>query len=219
LHPLDYVLPAAATLAQLLPPIAVLPAWRRTTPARRWIAILCLVFFASDIAQLLVGRALGNNLWLYIFVEPWEDAILLWALSYWQVRPITRIALRVAIPLMIGIYVAIAVAAGEQDTYKTFSGPFRAVLLMSWTAFTLISNISNSPERIWSKDWLWTTLGILLYFGLLAATEPIAAAIGTDDLVNLRRVFHVRNVIDIFAYVLIWRGMRCPLPSSSSGST
>jgi hypothetical protein len=211
--------PTAATLAQLLPVVAVLLAWSRTTPARKAIAMWCLAFFVSDLVQLQVTSLVGDNLWIFIYIEPFEDALLLWALSYWQTRPLTRITLRIATPLFIASYVGLAILAGEQDTFKTFSGPFRALIMMGWTAFTLISNLARSPERVWSRDWLWTTLGILLYFGLLVVTDPIVAAMPRDQIENMMRLYDVRAIGDVFAFILMWRGMRCPLPNSSSGST
>lgn len=217
--PWIFAFPAAATLAQLLPPLAVIPRWRAATPARRWIAIWCIAFFVADLAQIAIAMTRGSNLWFIALMQPLEDAVLFWALSYWQVRPVARIALRVAIPLVIATYVGIAIAAGEWGSFQTFSGPFRALLAMSFTAYTLVSNIAAAPERVGSKDWLWTTLGVLLYFGLLVATDPIYSAMGSHDVGALRRVFAVRSVGDVLAFILIWRGMRCPLPTSSSGST
>lgn len=216
---LDIAFPAAATLAQLLPPLAVVPRWRTATAARRWIVVWCVVFFLADLLQIALAAALGNNLWLFTILQPVEDAILLWALSHWQVRPVMRITLRVAIPLVIATYVGIAIAAGELATFKTFSGPFRALLIMSFAAYTLIANVAETPERVSNRDWLWTTLGVLLYFGLLVATDPIVSAMGPDQLAAMRRVYLVRASGDVLAFILIWRGMRCPLPNNSSGST
>ena len=179
----------------------------------------CLAFFVSDLIQLQVTSIFGDNLWIFIYIEPFEDALLLWALSYWQTRPLTRITLRIATPLFIASYVGLAILAGEQNTFKTFSGPFRALIIMGWTAFTLISNVARAPERVWSRDWLWTSLGILLYFGLFVVTDPIVAAMPPDQINNMMRVYDVRAIGDVFAFILMWRGMRCPLPNSSSGYT
>lgn len=214
-----YLFPALATFAQLLPPAAVLPAWRQAPPARRWIAILFLVYFLSDVSQLAIAFTLGPNLWFFTFIEPVEDAILLWALSFWQPRPFTRIAVRAAIPLVAATYIGIGLVAGELGTFRTFSSPFRALLMMAITAFTLVANVQHSPERVWSQDWLWTTLGVLLYFGVLVASEPVLSAIAPTQLQLMREVLSVRAALNVVAFVLVWRGMRCPIPGSSSGST
>jgi len=214
-----YFYPFLAQIAQLLPPLAVVPRWSRSTAARRWIAVWALLFFLSDGLQLYMSERIGNNRLLIAALQPLEDAILLWALSFWQTRPLTRMALRIAIPLVIAIYVTVGFATGELTTFQTFSGPFRALLMMICTVYTLISNVAASPERVWQHDWLWTTIGVLLYFGLLVAVEPIAAAMGTDHLDNMMRLYNARSIGDVIAFIIIWRGMRCPLPSSSTGST
>lgn len=215
----DLIAPIAATLAQLLPLSAVLRTWGAASLARRWIAIWFLIFFISDLCQIALLLTRGPNLWFFSYIEPVEDAVLLWALSYWQPRPVMRLAVRVSIPLFIGTIVGITILAGETTTFGTFSGPFRSVILMACTAYTLIANLNDTPERVWEKDWLWTTLGILLYFGLLAATDPILAAMGRSDLQSMRRVHIVRDVGDIISFPLVWRSRRCPIPTRSSGST
>lgn len=219
MSPWVYAFPAAATVAQLLPPIAVVPRWRTTSTVRRWVVVWCLVFFVADLLQIAFAARLGSNRWLISLLQPVEDAILLWTFSHWQVRPVMRIALRVAIPLVIATYVGIGIALGEEATFQNFSGPFRALLLMSFAAYTLVANIAKAPEQVASKDWLWTTLGVLLYFGLLVATDPIISAMGSDQRDAMMRVYSVRAAGDVLAFILIWRGMRCPLPTSSSGST
>lgn len=214
-----YLYPFLAQMAQLLPPLAVVPRWRAASPAQRWITTWCIAFFLSDLLQLAVARQYGTNLFIFIFLQPIEDTMLLWGLSHWQVRPVTRLALRIAIPLIIATYVSIAIYAGETATFQRFSGPFRALVMMMCTAYTLISNVSNTPERVWQRDWLWTTIGVLLYFGLLVIVDPIAAAMGTDDLQSLIRLYNARSLGDVLAFALIWRGMRCPPQSNSTGST
>ncbi|MBK6307434.1 MAG: hypothetical protein IPF47_17560 [Gemmatimonadetes bacterium] len=118
-----FLIPTLAVLAQLVPPIAVVPVWRRTSPARQWITIWCLVFFLSDMVQLVLAVTRGNNLFIFTYLQPIEDTLLLWALSHWQTRPVTRIALRIAIPLVVATYVAIAIVAGS----STRSGSSRVL--------------------------------------------------------------------------------------------
>lgn len=215
----DWIPTGLATTSQLLPFLAVVPAWRRATEPRRWIAIWCLFFFVSDLLQLAISRLSGNNLWYFTYAEPVEDVLLLWALSHWQVKQLARIAIRVSIPLVVVAYVLLIFATGEQSTYKTISHPFRALVFLLWTAYTLLSNLEHRPEGVWGRDWLWTSLGVMLYFGLFAAIDPIVAAMDPADVGAMLFVYNARAIGDVIAFVLIWRGMRCPLPISSSGST
>ena len=216
---IDWIPATLAVFAQLLPSLTVAGRWKQSTDARRWIAIWCVFFFVSDFIQLAISRSSGSNLWYFTIAEPVEDAMLLWAFSYWQVKPLARIAVRVAIPVIFVAYVSLVFAAGEQDTFKAISHPFRALVLLLWTAYTLLSNLAHRPEGVWGRDWLWTTLGVMLYFGLFAAIDPIVAAMDPTDLRAMLLVYNARAFGDVVAFVLIWRGMRCPLPISSSGST
>ena len=215
----DWIPSTLAVWAQLLPTVVVARSWSRAPEARRWIAYWCLFFFVSDLLQLAISRSSGNNLWYFTFAEPVEDVLLLWAFSHWQVKPLARIAVRASIPLVVVAYMLLIFATGEQSTYKTISHPFRALVFLLWTAYTLLSNLAHRPEGVWGRDWLWTSLGILLYFGLFAAIDPIVAAIDPADVRAMLLVYNARAIGDVIAFVLIWRGMRCPLPISSSGST
>lgn len=219
MNPFYYAFPAAATLAQLLPLFAVVPRWRQAPEVRRWVAAWCLVFFLSDVLQLAVSRLRYTNLWLFMFINPIEDGLILWILSYWQVTPVARLAMRMAIPLVIVTYLVIAIATGEHRTYQAFAGPFRALVVLSATLFTLISRIAARPEGAPNRDWFWVTLGVALYYGLHVATEPIVSALGTTDRMVMIRIFSVKAIFDVVAFILIWRGMRCPVQNGYSGST
>ena len=212
-----FIPPIVATFAQLLPIAAVAPQWRRTDLARRWIVVWCCAFFLSDVLQLTSSRLQVSNLWLFKFINPVEDGIILYVLSFWQVRPYTRLAFRVAIPLFILTYLTIAFSAGEEATFQAIAGPFRALVVLSAALFTLISRVASEPEDVMQRDWLWTSVGVSLYYGAQVSVEPIAAAMGTDRSAMLA-VFTVKSTLDVVAFILIWRGMRCPLRNGSSGS-
>lgn len=210
----------AATFAQLLPPLAVFPSWRRTSEARKWIAVWGVLYFASDLMQLGFSRWQYDNLFLFVFINPVEDGVILWALSYWQLRPLTRIAFRVAIPIFVLIYIVIVIAAGEEKSFQTFAGTYRALVVLAASLFTLLSRSTEEADGVWTKDWLWTTVGVSLYYGLLVAAQPIMAIVAPQSTSAARAVFTVKAIGDVVAFILIWRGMRCPLMQSNySGST
>jgi hypothetical protein len=214
-----YAFPIVATLSQLLPTIAVAMRWRESDAPRRWVAVWGLLFFASDIAQIVASRLVGPNWFLFPFINPLEDALTLWILSYWQVRPFSRLVMRIAIPFVLLAYILISMAASEVGTYQTFSGPFRALVILTASLFTLVSRIAAEPESVLSRDWSWVTMGFALYYGVFVAIEPVTAAIGDSNRDALIAVYSVRAVLDTVAFILIWRGMRCPLQNGFSGST
>lgn len=209
---------AAAMAAQLLPVLAVMALARPVPRARFWIAIWSLVFFVSDVIQFLVARFLGENLWYFSFSHPIEDALLLWAYSHWQTRPEMRLTFRLAIPLLVVVSSLIAITAGEFNTFKSFSSPFRSLILMSAIVYTLISRWMQEKEPVADRDWLWTSVGVMLYFGAYVLVEPVANSLIPEHMGLARFVYVVKGCVDLVAYILIWKGMRCPVPTSS-GST
>jgi hypothetical protein len=213
-------LPLAATLtAQLLPTLAVLQLSRPVLRARFWIAIWSFVFFVSDILQWSIGFfTAGGNLWVYSLTHPIEDALLLWAYSHWQTRPEMRLTFRIAIPLLIIVSTFIAFQAGEFNTFKSFSSPFRSLILLSAVVYTLISRWMQENEPVADRDWLWTSVGVMLYFGAYVLVEPVANSLIPDQMELARLVYVIKACVDLIAYILIWKGMRCPVPMSS-GST
>lgn len=215
----SYAIVWGATFAQLLPALPVVRSWDRVPIVRRWVAIWCVTYFLTDIVQFVAMKVQGNNLWLMTYLNPVEDAAVLWALSYWQTKPVARIAFRVGIPMVVIAYVILAIAAGELRTFQTISGTFRALVLLVAALFTFLSNLSQHTENATLQDWSWASLGIAIYFGLQISRDAIANLLGAGDLAVLRAVFAVKAFLDIIAFIIIWQGMRCPLPNGSSGST
>ncbi len=209
----------AAIFAQLLPVLPVAPAWNRVPVVRRWVALWSVAYFLSDIAQYVAVRLQGNNLWLLTYVNPIEDAVVLWALSYWQVKPVSRITFRVGIPIFVLAYLGLVIAVGELTTFQTIAGTFRSAVLLVAALFTFLSNLAKDTEGAFNQDWSWASLGLAMYFGVLVSTSPVASLVGADNIAVLRAVFTVKAMLDIVAFALIWQGMRCPLPNSFSGST
>jgi hypothetical protein len=83
----------------------------------------------------------------------------------------------------------------------------------------MLRNAAEAPEGVWTQDWMWTTLGVALYYGLFVAIEPAMAAVYPRSVSLAQLLYGVKSVGDVIAYVLIWQGMRCPLHRMSSGST
>lgn len=217
--PLVYALLSGAALAQLLPVFPVVSRWKAAPEVRRWVALWCVVFFVADLSQLAVSRLRYENLWLFKFINPVEDGLILWVLSFWQVKALSRIAFRVAIPLVVTTYLVIALTADDPATFQAFAGPFRGLVVLAAALFTLLTRVAHEPEQVLRRDWFWTTMGVALYYGVFVATEPIAAAIGATARDALIALFAVKALLDIVAFTLIWVGMRCPLQNGFSGST
>jgi len=217
--PWQLAIVAAAVATQLLPALAVAQLPRPVPPARFWVAVWALVFFASDLIQFAItvlGRE--SNLWFFLIANPIEDAAILMAYSYWQLRPVMRSTFRIAIPLLAFATLAIAVSFGEINTFKAASSPFRLLLIATAAAYTLVVRTSVETERIWTRDWLWTSLGVILYYAAYVVVDPVSKALLPEHQDLARQVYVVKAGVDVLAYLLVWKGMRCPV-EASLGST
>ena len=208
-----------AFATQLLPLLAVLELPRPVPPARFWIAVWAVTFFVSDVAQFSISQLSGGeNLWFFLLANPIEDAALLMALSHWQVKPVLRLTFRTAIPLLAIVTLAIAAANNEFNTFKAASSPFRLLLITTAVAYTLVVRTSQEDDRIWLRDWLWTSLGVILYYAAYVVVDPVSKALLPDQIELLKLVYVVKAVVDVTAYIMVWKGMRCPVEATSSGS-
>ena len=208
-----------AVATQLLPVLAVLELPRPVPPARFWIAVWALAFFVSDLAQFSIGQlSAGGNLWFFLVANPLEDAALLMAFSHWQEKPIMRLTFRTASPLLAIATLVIALANNEGNTFKAVSSPFRLLLITTAVAYTLVARTSRENDRIWLRDWLWTSLGVILYYAAYVVVDPVSKALLPDQMELLKLVYVVKAVVDVTAYIMVWKGMRCPVEATSSGS-
>ncbi|MBC7894506.1 MAG: hypothetical protein H7066_03780, partial [Cytophagaceae bacterium] len=185
-----------AVATQLMPTFAVLSLERPVPPARFWIAIWGLAFFLSDTSQLFISSvARQENLWFYLIANPLEDAALLMAFSYWQIRPVMRLTFRVAIPLLAFVTLAIALAFGEVNTFKTASSPFRLLLITTAVAYTFVVRLARENDRIGARDWLWTSLGVILYYSAYVVVDPVSAALLPQRPDLARLVYVVKGAV------------------------
>lgn len=208
-----------AIVTQLLPAQEVWVRGDGASSARRWMAIWSLVYFLSDLIQPFVARIAGSNLVFITIAQPLQDALLLWALSHWQKRPVMRLSFRIAIPFHVTATLGLAVLVGEVDSFKTFISTFRSLVILAAAAWTVVSGFAVEKERIWMRDWLWASLGVALYYGVYVVVEPASRAlIAAGELDRVMTLFTYKAVFDVLAFLLIWRGMQCPTTPTSSAS-
>jgi hypothetical protein len=208
----------AAALSQALPVIAALRHGRRLPAERLWTVAWCVALMVGDGFQLWLRGSNGtNNLWLRAAGAPIQNAIMLWTLSLWQRHAVSRLAFRIAIPLFLVTLVALIPTVGETRTFDTVTGPFQALMLLASALYTLVRNAASDPEGVTRHDWFWVTLGVSLYFGLRVALPPFAAMLMSSHLELVRLAYFVQASADIATFLLIARGIWCPLPQARSG--
>lgn len=208
-----------ATAAQALPILAAARYGPRLPPARRWLALWCLLLLASDVAQLWFVNGSTSNLWLQYIAVPTQNAAMLWVLSLWQPDPVSRLAFRVAIPLDVVALLALIPAAASAAVFNQFTWPFQALVLLTGSLYTLVRRSISEPDRVTSRDWFWVTLGTSLFFAFRMALPPFVEVMLPANRELTKLAYVVSAWADILAYILIARGMLCPLPQARSGGS
>ena len=178
----------------------------------------CLALLASDATQFWF-RGSGNNLWVQYIVVPLHNAIMLWALSLFQQDPVSRLAFRVAIPLDLLALAALIPAVQSAATFNQVTWPFQALVLLAGSLYTLVTRSISEPERVTSRDWFWITLGTSLFFAFRMALPPFVELMLPTNRELTKLAYVVSAWADILAYILIARGMVCPLPQARSGGS
>lgn len=208
----------AASFSQALPLLAAFRYGLRLPRPRQWVALWCAAMLASDAAQLWLRGSDGtHNLWVEYIVVPLHNAIMLWTLSLWQRDPVSRLAFRVAIPLHLLTLVALIPAVQSAAAFNQFTRPFQSLVLMAASLYTLVRRASAEPERVTSQDWFWITLGTSMFFSIRVALPPFVEVMLATNTELTRLAYLVSAWMDIVAFILIARGMVCPLPQTRSG--
>lgn len=209
---------SAAVATQLLPTLAVVGLPDPRPLARKWMGVWGFAFFISDVLQLFIAEHFGNNLWFLAIANPIEDAALLWALAYWQTRPVMRLTFRLGIPGLAISTIAIAAYFGEVAGFKAVSSPFRLLIITAAIAYTIVHRSLREPERIRQQDWFWACLGVLLYYAAYVVVDPVTAMLMPARMDLARLVYVVKAGVDTVAFILVWKGMECPVETTSSTS-
>jgi hypothetical protein len=207
-----------AALSQVLPILAGLRYRTQLPPARVWTVAWCLSLLAGDGVQLwLRGSAGNNNLWVRAAIVPINNAIMLWTLSLWQRHAVPRLAFRIAIPIFLIAVIALVPAITETAAFDLVAGPFQSLLLLAGALYTLVTNATQDPGRVTRYDWFWVTIGASLYYGLRVALPPFAAVLVGTHPELVRLAYLLQAWADIAVFLLIARGIWCPLPQARSG--
>ena len=208
----------AAMASQVLPVLAGLRHRGRLPPARVWAIAWCASLLISDAALIwLRGESGTNNRWSQIVAVPVQNAIMLWTLSLWQRDGVSRLAFRIAIPLFLVAVFSLVPALRDRGTFDTVAQPFQGLLLLAAALYTLVSNAVRDPGRVTKQDWFWVTFGASLYYGLRVALPPFAAILMQSHVELVRLAYLVQAWADIAVFLLIARGIWCPLPQARSG--
>jgi len=209
-----------ADAAEVTPLLAAIRMRRSLTPALRVMVVLCTLGIAQELANGWLGSRHMHNVWLNNVLMPVYTGLYLWAFSLWQGGPVSRLAMRIAIPLFILVWFILTAFVDGITHFSRFAGPIQSLLMVSVAAYTLISVSARSADAVWRHDWFWISAGVLLTFGTSTVFQPIVGRLATAHPATAMSVIGTWDVIDGVASLLIMGGILCarwhPISGGSS---
>ena len=199
-----------------IPPLATLALRRRPRGAAAWVLAWTVLLAVEGIVGIGLASRGINNHWLRYVAMPADGALILWAVSLWQMRAPPARALRVAIPVFLALWTVLVTAVETTRPFSTVAEPLVSLICLGAAAFTLVARSVEEREPLVRQDWFWTCGGLTLYFGSLTTLGPLAALLG-GTLTLLARAYELKSVVDVVAFLAIARGITCRTQARPSG--
>lgn len=208
----------ASWASQALPAIAALRHRRSLPLARRWIVAWSLAGLAFDAVGLYFALRRQNNHWLSYISAPTMAVTVLMALSCLQPGLLGRRLLRLIAVSFVGAVIVLVLFVESVSTFSLLRGPIESLLIVAASLGTLLVLIRQEQGSLLQRDWFWICTGLALRYGGAVALDPLARLLIGDSQQVVLSALKVKAVVDMAAYLLIARGVWCPvLPQPSSG--
>lgn len=211
---------AAAVVAPLLPVLAGALRPRALTRARLAIVLWCAMEGSLNILAMVLGARGRNNLWLGYVGHPLLSMALLWALAQWHPGKPARLALKVAIPLVLVVSVVLTLTLDDPRDFSLAVAPFHAIVMLLATVWTFVSLSLATEQSLAGEDWFWIIGGVMLYSAIATAMQPLAWYLIRERVDLLHAAFNVRAAVVILSFAAITWGMLLRgAPRYSGGSS
>ncbi|MGK2934473.1 MAG: hypothetical protein ACSLFE_04420 [Gemmatimonadaceae bacterium] len=190
------------------------------TKARLAIVLWCAIEGSLNILAMLLGSRGRNNLWLGYIGHPLLSAALLWALAQWHPAKSARLALKIAIPLVLLVSVVLTLTLDDPGHFSLAVVPFHAIVMLLATVWTFVSLSLVAERSLANEDWFWIIGGVMLYAATAAAMQPLAWYLIRERVDLLHAAFNVRAAVVILSFAAITWGMLLRgAPRYSGGSS
>jgi hypothetical protein len=190
--------------------VAAVVARRPLRGARVWILAWCAILVTADATSLWLGRHNVSNLVVFNLLSPACLAIVLWALSDWQHAELPRLTLRLAIIPFLAAWGVLTFALEDTSSFSRVADPLTSLVGLGAAAFTLVAKSHRAGGSLLRQDWFWVSGGMVLYFGTAAMLQPLSALLVGNAPQLVIRAYEIKSVLDVFAFLLIARGVVCP---------
>jgi hypothetical protein len=189
---------------------------RRLTPARKWILVWCAFLLTANLGMLVLAHQRRNNHWLPYIVIPIAGGVVLWALSLWQTSSISRLCLRLLVPVLLVSWVGIVITVENTETFSLLADPVAGLLVLGGAIYTLASRALRETGSLLEKDWLWIGVGLVLFWGTAVALPPMSHWLVGKNPEVVVKAYEVKALIEIVALLAITRGILCPIEEAES---
>lgn len=193
-----------------IPLVAAAAVRRPVRGPRGWLLVWCALLAGLDYTSLYLAMHGVHNLWTQYVFTPVSTALVLWALSGWQVGEVARMTMRYAIVPVLVLWAVLAAAFENASTFSRAAEPMAYLVCLVVAAYTLLVRSLHCKGDLLRQDWLWITAGLALYFGTWGAIAPLSALLAGSAPALLARVYQVQAVLGIGAMLAIARGVTCP---------
>jgi hypothetical protein len=149
--------------------------------------------------------------------EPLQTALILCAFSFWQRHEVARLALRVSVPLVLMLWLTLAIGFENASQFSRFTAPFQSILLVAVAAYTVVSLAAVATDPLPNHDWFWFGVGVMLYYGTYAIIEPLSQLLIPSAPGRVWTIFEVRAGVAIVVNLLYLKGMLCRVSPPSFG--
>src|SRR5688572_17002936 len=142
----------------------------------------------------------------------------LMALSWLQPELLGRRLLRWLGLSFVAAVIFLVAVVESVSTFSLLRGPIESLLIVAASLGTLLALVRRRPGSRLQLDWFWFCIGLALCYGGAVAIETIARLLNGDLQRVVLSALPVKAVVDMAAYLLIARGVWCPvLPRPCSG--
>jgi hypothetical protein len=162
-----------------------------------------------DAAALWMGRRDQHNLLLSTLQTPLSTALVLWALSCWQLAELQRLTLRLAIIPFLAAWGVLTFALEDTSSFSRVAEPLASLVGLGAAAFTLVARSHSTGGSLLRQDWFWVSGGMAMYFGTATALAPLSALLVGEAPQLVIRAYEVKSLLDVFAFLAIARGVTC----------
>lgn len=205
--------------AGLIPLLAAAVRGRRLTTAQLAIVLWSAVDGALNVLAWVIGSRGRNNLWLAYIGYPLLSVALLWVLTYWHPAQAARLALKIAIPLVLVVSAALTLTLDDPKDFSLAVAPFHAIVMLLATVWTFVSLSLATERSLVREDWFWMIGGLMLYAATATAMQPLAWYLIRERVDLLHAAFNVRAAVVILSFAAIAWGMLLRAPRFSGGSS